>query len=109
MTAGDQFERPSEANADQVNDLFDSLDLTRAVNTEEFRRFLDHISIAIVISKFINGDQRICYANKAFEKLTGKVLEDICGQGWSVLAAFKDDENNARTLHQAMREAGNDF
>lgn len=52
---------PVEAHAEQVNDLFDSIDLSRAVNTHEFKRFLDHIGIAIVISKFIRGDQRICY------------------------------------------------
>jgi PAS domain S-box-containing protein len=109
MTAGDQSDRPSEANADQVNDLFDSLDLTRAVNTEEFRRFLDHISIAIVISKFIHGDQRICYANKAFEKLTGKQLENFCGRGWSILAAFTGDAEPSVTLHQALLKGENDF
>jgi PAS domain S-box-containing protein len=102
-------DRPSETNAEQVNDLFDSLDLTRAINTEEFRRFLDHIGIAIVISKFIRGDQRICYANKAFEKLAGMMLDDFRGRGWSVLAAFKDDGGQPRTLHQAMLDGGNDF
>jgi hypothetical protein len=43
----------------QVNDLFDSLELTQAVETEEFRLFLDHIPIAIIISKLVGGDQRI--------------------------------------------------
>jgi PAS domain-containing protein len=58
----------------QVNDLFDSLE---AVETEEFRLFLDHIPIAIVISKLVGGDQRIVYANKAYEALTGQACADI--------------------------------
>jgi PAS domain-containing protein len=65
----------------QVNDLFDSLELTTAVETEEFKVFLDHIPIAIVISKLLHGDQRIVYANKAYEGLTGKAAADICGAG----------------------------
>jgi PAS domain-containing protein len=77
----------------QVNDLFDSLELTQAVETEEFRLFLDHIPIAIVISKLIGGDQRIVYANKAYEALTGQARADIRGSGWSVLDSFRlEDE-----------------
>jgi PAS domain S-box-containing protein len=109
MNSVDHPESPSETTADQVNDLFDSLELTRAVNTEEFRRFLDHIPIAIIISKFIHGDQRICYANKAFEKLTSRAADDFRGRGWSVLAAFKDDADGNVSLHQAMLKSGNDF
>jgi PAS domain-containing protein len=56
----------SEQTEQQVNDLFDSVELTQAVETEEFRVFLDHIPIAIVISKLVRGDQRIVYANKAY-------------------------------------------
>jgi PAS domain S-box-containing protein len=77
----------------RVNDLFDSLELTQAVETEEFRLFLDHIPIAIIISKLVGGDQRIVYANKAYEALTGQACADIRGRGWSVLNSFSlEDE-----------------
>ncbi len=78
----------------QVNDLFDSLELTQAVETEEFRLFLDHIPIAIVVSKVVGGDdQRIVYANKAYEALTGQACADIRGSGWCVLDSFRlEDE-----------------
>ena len=69
----------------QVNDLFDSLELSQAIETEEFRVFLDHIPIAIVISKLVRGDQRIVYANKAYEALTGQTRAEIRGRGWSIL------------------------
>src|SRR4051812_3794216 len=72
----------------QVNDLFDSLELTQAVETEEFRVFLDHIPIAIIISKVVSGDQRIVYANKAYENLTGQACTEVRGRGWSVLDSF---------------------
>lgn len=77
----------------QVNDLFDSLELTHAVETEEFRVFLDHIPIAIVISRLVRGDQRIVYANKAYENLVGHACSEIIGRGWSVLDSFSlEDE-----------------
>jgi PAS domain S-box-containing protein len=82
-----------ERTEQQVNDLFDSLELTQAIETEEFRVFLDHIPIAIVISKLVRGDQRIVYANKAYEGLTGQVCTEIRGRGWSILDSFRlEDE-----------------
>jgi PAS domain S-box-containing protein len=81
----------------QVNDLFDSLERTQAIETEEFRVFLDHIPIAIVISKLVRGDQRIVYANKAYEALTGQTRAEIRGRGWSILDSFQlEDEPHLR-------------
>jgi PAS domain S-box-containing protein len=86
-----------EETEQQVNDLFDSLELTHAIETEEFRVFLDHIPIAIVISKLVRGDQRIVYANKAYEILTGQACTDIVGKGWSMLDSFSlEDEPGDR-------------
>jgi PAS domain S-box-containing protein len=83
----------TEKSEQQVNDLFDALELTQAVDTEEFRVFLDHVPIAIVVSKLVRGDQRIVYANTAYESLTGQLCADIRGRGWSILAAFRlEDE-----------------
>ena len=52
---------------------FDSLELTEAIETGEFQVFLDNIPIAIAIAKLVSGDQRIVYANKAYEALTGQL------------------------------------
>ncbi|HEY1982734.1 MAG TPA: histidine kinase, partial [Xanthobacteraceae bacterium] len=56
-------EQDHEAASQQVNDLFDSPELAKAIETEEFKVFLDHLPIAIVVSKVLRGDQRIVYAN----------------------------------------------
>lgn len=93
----------------QVNDLFDAMELAGALNTDQFKHFLDHIPIAIIISKFIRGDHRICYANSSFERMTGKSLADFMGQGWSVLDGFKDESNSGSTLHQAILKGEDEF
>lgn len=103
------MDKPPEETAAQINDLFDSVELAKAIKTEEFRHFLDHIPIAIVISKLVRGDQRICYANEAFEKLTGRTLADFGGRGWSILNTFKGESDQKTTLSEAMLEEGEDF
>jgi PAS domain S-box-containing protein len=108
--SSEQLDKESpEANAQQVNDLFDSAELTKALETEEFKQFLDYIPIAIVVSKFFRGDQRVCYANKAFETLTNRAMKDCTGKGWSILAAFKDENDLKNTLELAMLRGGEEF
>ncbi len=86
-----------EETGKQVNELFELLDLSQAVETEEFRVFLDHIPFAIVISKLMGGEQRIVYANKAFEALTQQTYAAIKGKGWSVLDSFiREDDPHTR-------------
>ena len=86
----------------QVNDLFDSLELTQAIETEEVRLFLDHIPIAIVIAKLVQGDQRIVYANKTYEALMGQSCREIRGRGWSILASFQQEDEPHLALPEAL-------
>ena len=84
-------------NEQQVSDLFDSLDLANAIDTEEFRIFLDHIPIAIVISKLLRNEDRIVYANKAYVGLTGQTCEEVRGKRWTALDCFTlEDEPTIR-------------
>jgi PAS domain S-box-containing protein len=98
----------SQQNEQAVNDLFDSLEMTEAIETEEFRVFLDHIPIAIVISKLMRGDQRIVYANKTYEALTGQAGKDIFGRGWSILDSFNLEDEPQLPFSTALAK-GDDF
>lgn len=91
-----------------VNDLFDSLEMTQAIETEEFRLFLDHIPIAMVISKLVRGDQRIVYANKAYEAVTGQICRDVLGRGWSTLDSFRLEDEPQLSFSAALLK-GDDF
>jgi PAS domain S-box-containing protein len=108
MNDADQPKTPTETVA-QINDLFDSTELIQAIQSEEFRQFLDHIPIAIVISKLIRGDHRVCYANEAFENLTGRTLADFGGRGWAILDGFKAENDQQVTLSGAVLGGVGDF
>lgn len=98
----DDPEQGSASASQQVNDLFDALDITHAINSHEFRLFLDHVPIAIVISKIVGGDQRIVFANKSYEALTGQAASDIKGRGWSVLESFTLEGRPDVTFSKAL-------
>jgi PAS domain S-box-containing protein len=111
VASSDQREpAATEVTTEQVNDIFNSEELAKALNTDEFKHFLDYIPIAIIVSKFFRGDQRICYANKAFETLTGHALSNCVGQGWSMLAGFKGEgDDSEATLESALQKGGQEF
>ena len=110
VASSDQRDQEAiEAAAEEVNDLFNSEELAKALNTDEFKHFLDHIPIAIIVSKFFRGDQRICYANKAFETLTGNAVSNFAGQGWSILAGFHEEGVIEATLESALQKGGQEF
>src|ERR1700730_9888888 len=102
MAPTEPVEHVSEPTAQQIDDLFDSLELAKAIDTEEFKLFLDHVPIAIVISKLIRDDQRIVFANKAYEELTGQSVVDIRGRGWSILVSFGLEDEPLLTFSQSL-------
>jgi PAS domain S-box-containing protein len=102
MASPEELGNAHSAASQQVNDLFDSPEFAMAVETEEFKVFLDHLPIAIVISKLLRGDQRIIFANKAYEQMTGQRVADIRGRGLSVLDAFSGEDEPKLTMTQAL-------
>ena len=97
-----------EEPARPVADLLASPEVARAVENEEFKRFLDHMPFAIAVSRGTNGEQRIVYGNPRFEQLVGQECADIHGQSWSILDSFRDEDKQELTLGEAVRE-GSDF
>ncbi len=82
-----------------LGDVLATPDLAGALKSEPFRRFLDHIPIAIAVSELM-GSEQIAYANPEFEKLTGRPAVDIEGRPWAVLAG--QEEATGRTLGDAI-------
>jgi PAS domain S-box-containing protein len=94
--------------SEQMGDFLSSPEMAKAIESDEFKRFLDHVPIAVVISWRVKDQQRIVYANLAFEALTGEVAAEIDGKPWSILDGFAHEDDAALTLGNAIA-GGEDF
>jgi two-component sensor histidine kinase len=90
--------------AAQVESLLATPDLADALDSEAFRRFLDQIPIAIVISR-MKAPERIVYANPEFEKLSGQSAAALIDQPWRVLNGRVHGEETSRELGAAIVES----
>jgi PAS domain S-box-containing protein len=108
MECPDAHSEGSATAAEQVNDLFDAAELATALDTADFRRLLDYVPISLVISKLVRGGHRIVYVNRAFEALLGRAREEICGRDWSILGAFRNEDDSALTLSHVLPK-GEDY
>jgi PAS domain S-box-containing protein len=90
--------------AEQVETLLATPDLAGALDSDAFRRFLDQIPIAIVISQ-MKEPERIVYANPEFEKISGQSAAALVDQPWSVLNGRVHGEETPRELGAAIVES----
>ena len=108
MSPADQPEPAPGPAPESMNELLASPEMARAVESEEFKRFLDHVPIAIAVSKLTAGAQRIVYANRVFETLAGEAFADMQDRRWAVLDTFTLEDDAQVTLGTAVL-AGEDF
>lgn len=76
-------------------------DLAGALGSERFKRFLDHIPVAVAVSE-LQGDERITYANIEFERLTGRPAAEVYGKPWHVLADLQATDPDSEQLSDAI-------
>ncbi|WP_251133849.1 sensor histidine kinase [Rhodomicrobium sp. Az07] len=76
-------------------------DLAEALHDDRFQQFLDKIPIAILVGA-MDANERIIYANPAFEKIAGVALSSVLGKTWDVLADAS--EKGERDLLAAIME-----
>jgi PAS domain S-box-containing protein len=86
----------------QVDRLLDNADLAEALENEQFKRFLDQVPIALVISKIGNRSERIIYANPEFESLSGLTAAEVENREWGVLEAEPVVAREVSSLGQAV-------
>jgi two-component sensor histidine kinase len=105
--APDRPESGSQEAAKQVGDLLSSTELADALESEQFKKFLDNLPVAIVVAKITAEPERIVYANLAFEVLGGDPTATV-GNTWSALDAYREDEKPNLNLGKAILE-GEEF
>jgi PAS domain S-box-containing protein len=88
---------------ESVEKLLDTPNLAGALESEQFKRFLDQVPIAIAVSD-LRGAERVVYANPEFEKLSGISAATITKQNWSVLEGSGINRQKDHRLVDAILE-----
>ncbi len=75
----------------QVERLVESPNLADALESDQFRHFLDQVPIAIAVAE-MKAEERVAYVNPEFEKLCRQSAADVEGQSWSTLRGASIEE-----------------
>jgi two-component sensor histidine kinase len=95
-------------SSQQVGQILGSSKLASAIENDRYKHLLDHVPVAVAISRGTSDQQHIVYVNKAFEILMSLAAPDVEGQNWTCLDGFGQEESASRTLGEAIRD-GEDF
>src|SRR3954452_13674930 len=92
----------------EVDQLLGSSRLALAIENNKYRDLLDHVPVAVAVSRGARDAQRIAYVNRAFEALMSMATADVEGQSWLCLDGFRHEDDPGLTLGEAIRD-GEDF
>jgi two-component sensor histidine kinase len=84
--------------------LLESPDLAVALESDRFKQFLDQVPIAVAVSE-LNPVERVIYANREFERLSGQLNTVVLGHGWERLSG-EAAAALSRPLGQAITGGG---
>ena len=96
--------KDTEDKANTVEQLIATPDLAGALESEQFRHFLDQVPIAIAASD-MSGKERIVYANPEFERLSGYLAADLVDKQWSIFDTAGMAEGKPCILGAAITSA----
>lgn len=89
--------------AEAVEQLLDTPDLATALESEQFKKFLDQVPIAIAVSD-LAAEERVVYANPEFEKLSGLTAARLTRENWPALLGTGLHQQKDRPLAEAVVE-----
>jgi PAS domain S-box-containing protein len=87
----------------QMENLLATPNLADALESEQFRRFLDQVPIAVVLSEMVPAEL-IVYANPEFEKVSGQSASELVGKPWSILQCSAHEPSSNLKLGAAIAE-----
>jgi PAS domain S-box-containing protein len=88
-------------DTEQVEQLLETPNLADALESEQFKKFLDQVPIAIAVSD-LTGDERIVYVNPFFAKLTGVTAASLVRRRWDALEGEPTGEQEHMHLAAAI-------
>jgi two-component sensor histidine kinase len=77
--------------------------LADALESERFKRFLDHVPIAIAVSE-LRDPEVIVYANTEFERVSGLGVADLERQSWEILSGSSLGKKDGVPIASAIVE-----
>ena len=83
--------------------LLETPHLAGALQSDQFKSFLDHVPVAIGVSE-LRPSERIVYLNKEFERLSGRSESDLTGKLWGSLTGSATASNDHRQLSDAISD-----
>lgn len=89
--------------AEAVEQLLDTPDLASALESEQFKKFLDQVPIAIAVAD-LSAQERVVYANPEFEKLSGQTAARLAQKDWAALSGTGLHGQKDRPLAEAVVE-----
>jgi two-component sensor histidine kinase len=96
------------SSSPQVDRLIGSSKLATAIENDRYKHLLDHVPVAVAVSRGSGEEQCILYVNQAFEVLLSIARSDVEGQSWSCLDDFINQDDTSQRLGEAIR-TGEDF
>jgi PAS domain S-box-containing protein len=91
------------AERERAETLLETPHLAGALESEQFKSFLDHVPVAIAVSE-LRPSERIVYVNQEFERLSGQVEADLIGKLWASLTGSATASNDDRELSDAIAD-----
>lgn len=99
------MEPPPSTDVETVKLLADSPEMVEALESDRFKRFLDHLPVAVAVAELGGERELIVYANAEFEQLSGLgASQALEGKGWDTIAAEPVDPADGPPLASAIVE-----
>lgn len=92
----------------KVDQLLGSSRLVLAIENDRYKPLLDHVPVAVAVSRGAGDEQHIAYINKAFADLMLLQAAEVEGQSWLCLDGFLNEDNPSQILGEAIR-TGEEF
>lgn len=87
----------------EVEALLTTPELADALESKQFRRFLDQVPIAIAVSE-LGAEEYIIYANPEFERISGYGITSLDGKPWRTLRGEPEQPEGEHELGEAIVE-----
>lgn len=97
----------SDTDQTPAEQLLETPHLADALESDRFKRFLDHVPFAIAVAE-LRPSERLTYANLEFERLVGVEAAQLQGKAWSELPQLVEAEADGRKLGDVIVE-GEDY